>query len=214
MIMKKSRVFLIVLFSFFYVSLNAQVFVGGNFGLSTSGGSTYNGTTTTDKTSGFSSVLSPKAGIFLSEKLAVGAALDFTYNRSKTSGDPATISRASTIGLTPFLRYYAVTWNKFSVFGQGNIGLSFSGSTVKVGDTSTEGPKTTSFHINAFPGLAYNVSDKLSLETTLNILSFGYYNSTEKDGDFKDITSTFNIGAGLNNLVTVGAITIGAIYKF
>ena len=212
--MKTGKVVLIILFSFFYVSLNAQVFVGGNFSFMTLGGSTSNGTTTNDKTSQLGLTLAPKAGIFLSEKLAAGATVGFMYNRAKTPGDPETISSASGIGLTPFLRYYAATWNKLSVFGQGQIGVSFSGSTTKVGGTSTEGPKTTLFQVNVLPGIAYNVSEKLALETSLNILSFGYYNETEKDGDFKDITSGFNFGAGLNNLFTVGSITIGAIYKF
>ena len=30
----------------------------------------------------------------------------------------------------------------------------------------------------------------------------------------KDKTSLFNFGAGINNVVSVGSITIGAIYKF
>ena len=214
MIMKKDRVFLIVLFSFFYVSLNAQVFVGGNFGLNTSMDTDTEGSTTIAKTSHLGFLLSPKAGIFLSEKIAAGAALGWSYSRSRSHLDPETISTSSSIAITPFLRYYALAWNKFSVFGQGNIGVSFSGSTSKVGDVSTEGPKTNLFHINVYPGLAYNVSDKLSLETSINFLSFGYYTQTEKDETFKEITSGFNFGAGLDNLFTVGAISIGAIFKF
>ncbi len=64
------------------------------------------------------------------------------------------------------------------------------------------------------PGLAYDLTDRLSLETSLNFLSLGYYNTTEKNGASKDKTTSFNIGAGLDNIVTVGNISIGAIYRF
>ena len=178
--MKSAKFLLIALFSIFYVSLNAQNFVGGNFGLNTTGGSTSNGTSTTDKPSSYSFDLTPKAGMFLYEKLAVGAALDISFSGTKTPGNVVTTYKSSTIGLIPFFRYYAITLDKFSVFGQGNIGLLFSNSTTKVGGTSTEGPKTTRVYINVMPGLAYDLTERLSLETSFNFLSFGYYNTAEK----------------------------------
>lgn len=214
MFMKTSRIILIVLFSFFYVSLSAQFFVGGNFGLSTSGGSIYNGTTTTDKPSTINFNFSPKVGKYLSENLAAGAALNFSLYRTKTPGTPETIDKSSTIGLSPFLRYYALKLDKFSVFGQGNIGFSYSRATTKAGGTLTKGPITTNLYFNVVPGLAYDVSDKFSLETSINILNFGYYHTTIKNGSAKNRTSSFEMGAGLDNIVVVGNITIGAIYKF
>jgi hypothetical protein len=212
--MKASRISLIALFSFVCVSLSAQVFVGGNFSLNASGGSTSSGTSTTKNPSSFSFNLSPKAGIFLSEKFAVGSALDISFTGTKTPGNTEISSTSSTIGIVPFLRYYAIKMNKFSVFGQGNIGLSLSNSSSKIGATSMDGPKTTRLFLSIYPGLSYDISDKLSLETSLNILSFGYsYNITTHNSE-KDKTSSFNIGAGLGNIVSVGAISIGAIYKF
>ena len=212
--MKTSRIILIVLFSFFYVSLSAQFFVGGNFGLNTSGGSTDNGTIKTDKPSTISFNFSPRVGEFLYEKLAAGVALNFSLSRTKTPGATETIDKSSTIGLSPFLRYYAIKLDKFSVFGQGNIGFSYSRSTTKVGGTLTNGPITTNLYLNVVPGLAYDLSDKFSLETSINVLNFGYYQTTSKNGSAKDKTSSFGMGAGLDNIVTVGNISIGAIYKF
>ena len=212
--MKSGKTFLIALFSFFYVSLTAQIFVGGNIGFHTSGGSFYNGTITTDKPTTYNFNVSPKVGKFLYEKLAVGAALDISFAGSKTPGNTEIISKTSTVGLVPFLRYYAIKLNKFSVFGQGNLGLIFSNSTRKEGGVLTDEPKTTMLYLNIFPGLAYDLSDKLSLETSLNFLSFGYYNTTTKNGSSRDKTSNFDLRAGLDNIVTVGNITIGAIYKF
>ena len=212
--MKSVRISLIVLFSLFIVSLNGQVFTGGNISLHTNGGSQNDGTTTTDKTSNFNFGLSPKVGIFLSEKVAAGVAFDFEYSRSKIPGNTEIISKSSTFGFTPFLRYYAVKVNKFSIFGQGNIGMSFSNSNSKIGGISNDGPKITRVYLSIYPGLAYDLSDKLSLETSLNFLSLSYNNVTSKNGSDTDKTSTFNFGTGLDNIITVGNITVGAIYKF
>src|SRR5450759_1942136 len=214
MFMKTSRIILIVLFSFFYVSLSAQFFAGGNFGLNTSGGSTDDGTIKTDKPSTISFNFSPRVGTFLSENLAAGAALNFSLSRTKTPGTPETIDKSSTIGVSPFLRYYAIKLDKFSVFAQGNIGFSYTRPTTKVGGTLTGGPITTNLYLNVVPGLAYDLSEKFSLETSINVLSFGYYHTTIKNGSAKNKTSSFGMGAGLDNIVTVGNISIGAIYKF
>lgn len=212
--MKANRILLIVLFSLFYVSLNAQLFVGGNFGLNTSGGITDDGTTTTDKPSTINFNFSPRVGKFLSEKLAAGVALNFSLSKTKTPGAIENIDKTSTIGLSPFLRYYALKWNKFSVFGQVNIGFSYSKSTTKVGGTLTDGPITTNLYLNVVPGLAYDLSDKLSLEISINVVNFGFSQSTIKNGPAKNTTSTFGMGAGLDNIVSSGAISVGAIYKF
>lgn len=211
--MKSCRVFLIVLFSFIYISLNAQVFVGGSVRFNTSNNE-HNGTTTTFKTSNYSLDLGPSMGKFLSEKLAIGLALDISLSGNKTDVNTETISKSSGIGISPFLRYYALKWNKFSVYGQGNIGLDFSNSSVKTGGTTTDGPKNTVAYLSIYPGLSYDITDKLSLQTSLNILSFGYNYVITKDGSSKDKGSSFNIGAGLGNIISVGAITIGGIYKF
>lgn len=212
--MKSVKIILIVLFSSLYVSLNAQVFVGGNFGLHTSGGSTDNGTITTDKPSSCNFNFSPRMGKFLYEKLAAGIALNLSYSRTKTPGIVETIDKSSTYGLSPFLRYYPIRLNKFSLFCQGNVGFSYTMPTTKVGGTLTDGPKTTNLYFNIVPGLAYDLSDKISLETSINVLNFGYYHSTTKNGTDKNKTSDFGMGAGLDNIVTAGNITIGAIYRF
>ena len=112
------------------------------------------------------------------------------------------------------MRYYAIKWDKFSVFGQGNIGLALSNSRTKVDGSTTDGPKTTELYLSVYPGLSYDISDKLSLQTSLNILSLGYNYTTTKIGSNTGNSSNFNIGAGLSNIVSISAITIGAIYKF
>jgi hypothetical protein len=209
--MKSSRLFLITLFSLFFVSLNAQVFVGGNFAFNTHNNKTDLGTTTTQKVSDYSFDFAPKAGVFISDKVAFGLALDIFFSGSTSGVQTKTISKSSGLGLSPFMRYYAAKWNKFSLFGQGNIGLEFSKSNRKTGTTTTDGPKTTRLYLSIYPGLSYDISEKLSLETSLNILSLGFDYKTSKQDTYKEVNSGFNLGAGPDNIVT---ITVGAIYKF
>jgi len=212
--MKFYHVFSIVLFSFICISVNAQIFVGGNFGFNTTTNKSVAGAATTQNGSNFSFALSPYVGKFLSEELAIGVELDLSLSGSKTGVYDETITKSSSLGISPFLRYYAIKWNKLSLFGQGNIGVELSNSSVKTGAVTNDGPKDTRLYLSIYPGLAYDITDKLSLQTSLNILSLGYNHINSKDGTSKTNSSSFNVGAGLGNIVSVNAITIGAIYKF
>jgi opacity protein-like surface antigen len=212
--MKSYRVFSIFLFSLICISVNAQVFVGGNFGFNTTNNKILDGATTIQRGSNFNFALSPLVGKFLSEKFAVGVELDLSLSGSKTSTNTETETKSSSIGVSPFLRYYAIKWNKLSLFGQGNIGVELSNSSLKTGGVTNDGPKGTRLYLSIYPGLAYDITEKLSLQTSLNILSFGYTYFTSKEGTSKNNSSSFNLGAGLGNIVSVNAITIGAIYKF
>lgn len=211
--MKSFRALLISLLSIICISINAQVFLGGGIRFNTAN-SEHSGSLSTEKTSNYSLGLSPSAGKFLSDKLTLGLALDFSLSGNKREDNTETISKSSGIGISPFLRYYALKWNKFSVYGQGNIGIRFSRSSVKIAGNTINEPKNTSAYLSIYPGLSYDISDKLSLETSLNILSFGYNYTITKDGSSQEKVSSFNFGAGLGNIVSVGAITIGAIFKF
>jgi outer membrane protein len=212
--MKSGKILLIVLFSFINFSLNAQFFVGGNIGLHTTGGTNTTGTTSTDRPSSLSFNFSPKAGYFFSDKLAVGAAIDVSVAVNTTPGTQETVSSSLGFGFSPFLRYYAVKFNKFYVFGQGTIGLSLSNSSTKVGSVTTDGPQVTGLSFGITPGLAYDLSDKISLETSLNFLNLGYTFTSSEGSTTTVKTSKFDVGAGLSNIVTLGTITVGAIFKF
>ena len=212
--MKLYRVILIALFSSFCLSLNAQVFIGGGINFTNSTREHEDNNELVERESAFGIGFSPKVGVFLSEKLAIGIDLNLSTYKRKTGIDSEAIYKQSNIGVSPFVRYYALNWNKFSVFGQGNIGVEFIKSTTDFESTVTDGPKETKFYIYIAPGLSYNLSDKLSLETSLNFLSFGYNHRIHEDDIYKNKNSDFYFGAGLYNIVTIGAIKIGAIYKF
>jgi len=192
--------------------LNAQTFIGGNVSFN-SLRVDQDRPAGTRKINNYSLGLMPSFGGFVSNNLAVGLALDISLTQSKTDYINVSTLKTSNIGFTPFLRYYAITWNKLSVYGQGNLILGFSKTTDELNGASTES-NGTQFAVTVYPGINYDVSDNISLFTSINILSLGYYYSITKEGTQKGKSSAFNIGAGLNNILTIGGISIGAIYKF
>jgi outer membrane protein len=188
--------------------------VGGNIGFNTGNQKSLDGSVTTGKGSNFNLDLSPNVGKFLSEKVAVGIALNISFSQNTTGVNTETTTKASSIGASPFLRYYAVKWNKLALYGQGNLGFDLSNSSVTTGGSKSDGPKQTSLYLTLSPGLSYDVTEKLSLITSINIFNFGYNYHITKDGTTKTTSSNFNIGGGLGNIVSIGAISVGAYYKF
>jgi outer membrane protein len=212
--MKTSRILFVALFTFICAGLSAQVFVGGSFRINSSGNKTSDGSTTSQGPTTFGVNVTPTFGTFLSEKVALGIGLDFEYTDSKTHGSIATVSNSTTMGITPFLRYYAYKTGKFSVFGQANIGASLGTSKATVGTTTSDGPKNTNIYFNIYPGIAFDITPKIALETSLGFLSAGYNYSISKSGSDKATSSSLNVGAGTGNILNVGNLTIGAIIKF
>lgn len=196
----------------------SQVFVGGSFGFNSSGGSTDDAGTVTDKDRSTSFSFRPKAGIVASEDILVGAEAFIGITRVKAAGDIEDLDITTALGLNPFARYYAFRLNKFSLFGQAEIGLGFSKSKNIYDGETTDGPKTTNFGFSIFPGIAYDLTEKLQLEAYINGFNFGVSYSVEKeeiDGEeYIDKTTNFGFGATMDNIVTSGNIVIGAIYKF
>lgn len=216
--MKRIPVLILLLTIVTSCYLNAQLFTGGSIGLSTSGGKQDYGAGEQDKTSYMSLDFSPMFGYFLSENLAAGVKIQVSLDKTTTppfvtEGDE-TIDTETDIGFVPFMRYYAARFNKFSVFGQVQAGITMGSGKTKTGSVEVEDPKTTTILFNVLPAVAFEVSDHVLLEAYINLFRFGFTSETEKDGDNKETTNNFNFGLSTTNIVTSGAISVGAIYKF
>ena len=212
-VMSSYRVIFISLFVFLCGSINAQYFIGGSIGFQALSSKSDNGTTTSKSTDNSFS-LYPSGGKFLSEKVAIGLELNITLGGGTHSPVPDTKYKSYTLGASPFLRYYAVKWNKFSIYGQGNLGCTFSRSSETTDGTKSDGPKISSYYFSIYPGLSYDLGDKLQLQTSINVLKLEYGYNINDNGSVKNTTSYINIGAGLDDIISVPTISIGAIYKF
>jgi hypothetical protein len=205
------------------VACNAQYFVGGSLGLSTHSSKTEidgYGTVKSPSTFGFS--ITPKVGYYLNPKVAVGLSASFGYSDSTIyTTTPKTEVKTYSWSVSPFARYSFLQFGKFSVLAEATVGIN--GSSLKTKETSTvDGISTFGYGVNVAPILSYDISKKFSLETKLNFLALGFnYTKTKTPAEISATgteqnvkESDFGFGVNSNNLVTVGDITIGAIYKF
>jgi hypothetical protein len=206
------RSILLCLFILFLtgLELNAQVFVGGGLGISTSKSkSTYLGTTT-DGDKYFDLNFSPKVGFFLGKKLALGMGLDLWTSKvtePNTGESEETVNKSSGWSVGPFVRYYFAEAGNFSFFGEGALGIGGSKSKSTVGSNTTEGPKYFNVAFGVSPNLSYKLSDKVALEAGLG--SLGFYSSTGKQKYGSDEAKQVSSGFGLNLDMT--ALSFSAI---
>ncbi len=218
--MKKSILFLSFIFILIPLSLQAQLFVGGNIGFNSSGGKTETPNNNYDLTKNFGIDFNPMAGYYLNEDMAVGVRLVTSVDKSTTpptfpNGDETKTS-SSNLGFMPFIRYHFIRFNKFSVYGQGQIGVTFGSQKTNIGNNETANTKSTNFGISLNPGISFDVSDNFSLETSINAFGLGYSVTTNNNETTSVKTTTSNgyFGVNMDNIKTLGSISVGAIYRF
>jgi outer membrane protein len=211
--MKNYHILLTVLLSVFCVSLNAQIFIEGSVGFTGSSQKTDDGISIT-KNSDNNFIFRPGVGKFISEKVAIGMDLDITYAFSTSSAANESKQTSTSIGASTYVRYYAISWNKFSVFGQGELGFSFLQGQLTVDGTKTDYLDANTYYFRITPGLSYDISERLQLQTSINVLSLGYFYVKSDNGTSENTRSSVAFGAGLDDIFTLGNITVGAIFKF
>lgn len=178
------------------VSVNAQLVLGGDISFEFQNDKQDNNVT--DLTT-INLSFDPKIGYALNDKMEVGAYLGVGYNYKNDN-----IIKRKTYGVTwevkPYFCYNIVTFGRFGLDLEATAGVG------GVEDTQL------SVGVNVAPNLTFELNEHWSLETELNFLSLGY--NMTKDFDLDKTTNKFGLGVDLDNIATLGAITIGATYKF
>lgn len=181
--MKKSL--LAVAFAMVAMVSSAQIYVGGSLGLnSTANKHSYDGTTTSH--SGRNTLtFAPEVGWIMDDTWSFGATLNYTSitNKNKIS---ETSNSSSSWSLNPYARYTFYTSGNLSCFADGVLGIG--------------GPSdnTTKISVAVRPGIALNLTENISLVSTVNLLSYTsviYSNNKQKKTD-----SNFNLSANTSNL--------------
>lgn len=186
----------------------AQFVVGGGLRFGHTGGKTEinNNESDLDKTNNFG--IYPKVGYFISSDFMVGGKVGLILSTVK-DGDTDVKTKNTTFVLAPFARYYALRMNKFSVYAEGNVTYSFGKDKVD----GVDGTKTTSIGLNVYPGIGYDLSDKVLLSATINGLSLYAGSVIKKTGDNKEVNNNLGLGVNLDNVVTSGLVTISVLVK-
>src|SRR5690606_17220279 len=127
-----------------------DVFLSGSVGFSSE-------STGDVKTNGFN--ITPSAGYFVSENIAVGLSLGYTSTKDEAPNREDI--KYSEFGIGAFGRYYFTPANKFSLFGQ--LGVGSQNGKYEQGSTEV---KADGFNVAVAPGINYFVSEHFAREAT------------------------------------------------
>ena len=122
-------------------------------------------------------------------------------------------------GLDAFGRYHLVDVNDFALILKGTLGFQSYKTKNKYGSTSNESDPTNLIGLFVLPVLSYNLTEHLSIEADCDFLRFGYFRSSYKSGNTKEIENYFGFGANYGDSeILKGYISnifaIGIVYKF
>ncbi|GAB6010519.1 outer membrane beta-barrel protein [Viscerimonas tarda] len=154
-----------------------QIWIGGSVGFSSS--STKVGEVSSDYT-GYQLV--PEFGYVVNDKIGVGINVGFGQQEDAAG-------KEQTIVIAPFVRYSVLKGNVGGLFVDGGIGYTQA----KNKDADV---KATGFEVGFRPGVALNVSEKISLTGKFGFL--GYESLEFKDGPKG---SSFGLNLDLSNVL-------------
>lgn len=165
------------------VAANAQVWIGGEAGYTTSK-STFDG----NKVSSQNTVtVLPEIGYSLNENWDVALAIGLSHGDRSDANN--VISNANSFEFHPYVRYSYAKVGDLKFFLDGGFSYAnthYSGSKDNQND----------WKIAINPGLAYSLSPKTTLVAHLGEVSYGFF----KQGDLKN--NSFNLG--VDNAITFG----------
>lgn len=211
--MKKS-LFLLAMLALSTLGVNAQVFVGGSFGFTSSKLSSDNGA---DK-DGSSFQILPEIGYQMDENLSIGIQLgyahgyaafgslsttDFMNTATNFISMAADISeddmKMNSISFAPFIRYNVLEMGPAKIFVEGSVRYSniTTDGSPSVQGKSTGELKFDSFEFNVRPGISCKLGEKMSVLAKVGTL--GFLSAKEKESDMK--ITRFGLSADSYNLL-------------
>jgi hypothetical protein len=210
---------------------NAQLFVGGNLGFSTSSETEKNSDGDGIKQNGasMSFEFNPQIGFELNDKMSVGAYVILGTSSTKTfdgskDNKVTTKTVSNEIGIAPFFRYSFVEFGDFKVMAEAALPFAIASGKLSYPDAdpardAVKAPKTMNIGLAVAPVVSYSISDRIDLEAQLNVFSLGYYFSStnpnpDADGKERNNSSDFQLGVSPDDVFTTGAINVGMIFKF
>ncbi len=232
--MKKT---LLGLFIIATVAVNAQVesgkiFIGGSFGITSTGSSNENindnTTTITEGVSQFGYNILPQAGYMLTDEFGVGLGIGYMFLKITTPDffDNGTdqfdqVEKNGTFAVMPFARYYKGIADKFLLYGQFSIPMGFTNYSRLMLNDNNDGTvdydgikKSSYFGIDLGLGANYFVTDNIALEANFNLFGFNYTSTkntnTDDNGDGNiNKNSKFQLKFDSNNIFNTGNIMVG-----
>jgi hypothetical protein len=217
-------------------SANAQYYIGGSFSFSNSF-SKVNEVKGSSEPS-YSLSISPEIGYQLNEKTAIGLSLSAAFSSTKQPNvgwdihDNVIVrgvseTKSDYFAVAPYIRYSLFKWKKFDLLGMANVFVSTETRKLdsvysyeyehEFGSGSHYAElrgkvKTTALGAGFHPVLLYNLSNKLTLLSHLNLFGVAVSYERQKIGenDYTRAGIGYDLGFNTRNVLP----TIGFIYKW
>jgi hypothetical protein len=210
----KILLFAAIFIALFFSQANAQIKKGGiwlggqlNFYSQHNNYTQPNNYTTNN--SNFS--ISPSIGKAIKDNLVAG--IDLAYNYGKTSLSNIYSSTAyqatNNFGVGVYLRKYAPLGKNFYLFGQGRLGGTSLDTEVKDQSAVYSSNKGYSIDLGFYPGISYQVSKRVQLETGLNnLFDINLQHVVSKQFNAGSVSAastsnTFLVSSSLSSLVSL-----------
>lgn len=153
---------------------------------------------TKEKTAAFN--FNPKAGYFVTDKIAVGVELGFGQSKETTfDNDIKTVETDKAFGVGAFGRYYFLeVGSRFKTYTEVGVGYTNEqlGET-KVGDVKTDAAKFNGFGANAGIGANFFLTEKIAVNFAFaDVISYG---SRKADVDGAKAETAFNTNVNVFN---------------
>ena len=174
--------------AFVAVSMNAQVYLGGSLGF----GAWSSQKNVGDRSETSFSIL-PEIGYNINDKWAIGTVIGYVSDKMWGVDVLNNAKSESAFTFNPYARYTFLKAGKVNLFIDGGVDF-----------TSASKMDATAFGVGVKPGLAVNLTDKLSFVSHIGFLGYAVQNP---DGDDNN-TSVFGLDLSGNNL------TFGLYYNF
>ena len=199
-----------VVVSFLLCSSNAsaQSYIGGSFNFG--GSNKYYASKTLQ---GNAVQVAPDLGWFIGDRWAVGIRprMGFSWSSLK---DDSQWSRNFSLGINPYARYRLLAHHRFGLWAEADPELAFSQSRSE----DREGTwilRSTTYSLDVVPVLTYQLNSHISLESRLNLFSFGVEGYHSVGGNNDQHSFSWGLRATTQDVVdSLGDISIGFLYKF
>ena len=187
-----------------------KLYVGGSFGLSASDSRASNSGSLQNH---FNFSVAPDFGWRFKENLAAGFRPTFAFLRMTTGHQEI---RSNSAGINPYVRYRVVDFHRFGLWAEADANVNFKQEWNLNDGMTVSKTRTYSQGIQALPVLTWQLNKHISLETRLNIFSFGL---TSSHADYNDNSELNSVNFGLSAtskdiLGDLGDITVGFLYSF
>jgi len=220
--MNMKKIMITVVLVAFAVAVQAQFAVGGQFGLN------FSNTTLkpddgddfrTSRSIGFS--IAPMVAYNLGDGLILGVQPTFSLG-TQTSFFPGIDDiRVTTtgVGLNVFALYTYMSIGRVNFLAKPIIGFSTSSQKRRPGSGNDDYDllnRTNIFRFGVVPVVDFHVNERIMLIATLNFLDLSFRRTgtrTLANPDRRTVTNTFGFDFNSGNIVNLGGLTIGFLYK-